>query len=139
MNAKRSVFQWNAGAWFGTLLGSTCWLLICSLLLVPENIRVAAIVGMCFLTAIVIGVGLWLARRRITPYPALQSLLAVVWLCSLAGVYAIELAGLWHVVSGVKIDGVGGTVSAGTMKLLIWLMFPIMMLWFHALNRQFKN
>ena len=139
MDAKRSAFQWNAGAWFGTQLGATCWLLICSLLLIQHSVHVAGLVGGCFLLANVIGTGLWLGRTRIKAYQAFQILLGLGWLTSLAGLHTIESAGLWHVVSGISLEDVGGKVSAGTMKLVIWLVFPLMMGSFYALERSSRN
>ncbi len=139
MDVKRSAFQWNTGAWFGTQLGATCWLLVCALLLIPQSVHVAGLVGFCFLLANVLGTGLWLARARIKAYPAFQILLGIVWLHSLASLYTIEAAGLWHVVSGISVEGVGGNVSADTMKLMVWLMFPLMMGSFYALEHNSRK
>ena len=134
-HADAPGFRWNAGAWFGTQFGATCWLLICALLMMPHDAGIASMVALCFVAACVTGVGLWVARRRIGAYPALQGLLAVIWALSLAAVYIIDSSGLWHVVSGIEITGAGGTVSAWAMKLLVWLMFPAFMLWFHVLEK----
>lgn len=139
MNAKRTGFQWNAGGWFGASLGVTCWLLICALLLISESPRIAGLVLACFLVANAASIGFWAARSRIAAYPAFQILLAIVWVCSLVSVYLIDHAGLWHAVSGVEIGDIGGTVSATSMKWFVWLMFPLTMLWFHALQRQTKT
>ncbi len=133
-------FQWNAGGWFGSQIGATVWIAICAILLVGKDLSIAAIIFIVFLIPNSVGTALWIGRSRISAYAGIQILLAVCWICSLATVYAIEGSGLWAAVSGIDIDGQGtGTVAPISMKLLIALMFPAMMLFFFILNRQFQK
>ncbi|MGI9407081.1 MAG: hypothetical protein ACR2O4_11985 [Hyphomicrobiaceae bacterium] len=136
---RHQVFQWNTGGWFGSQLGSTVWMFVCACLLLSRDLNVAAIAFALFLIPNIVGTALWAARRKINAYLAIQILLAVCWVCSLASVYLIERSGLWSTVSGIKIDGVGGTVSADSMKLLIIFMFPAMMFFFHLIQRRLRS
>ena len=82
----RGRFQWNIGGWFGSQLGGTVWMLVGAAVLASQAPWIAAWWVACFLAASAVGIGLWLRRDRIRPYPALQALLAT---CGLAGLLAI--------------------------------------------------
>lgn len=122
--------QWNSGGWFGAQLGSTCWIAICAGLLSKHDLKVAAIVFTLFLAANIVGTALWCLRDRLSAYCGMNTLLAALGAASLAAVFVIESAGLWHVV-----EGVGGKVSAGQMYILIVALILGLFALFWSINR----
>ena len=74
-----SGIQWNAGGWFGSVVGSTAWMLVCAIFLMFHGQNtVAAINVACFAIANAVAVALWLNRSKISAYPALLTLLATL-------------------------------------------------------------
>ena len=122
---------WNAGGWFGAQLGGSCWIAICAGLLGGHDATVATAVLAIFLAANVIGAAMWLARRRLPAYRAMQALMVVLGVAGVLAVLAIERSGLWSVVQGR-----GGTVSAGQMYLLIPAVTLALLALFRSLQRR---
>ena len=87
---------WNAGAWFGSQLGSTLWLAISAGVLAPRSTTVASAVFTLFLIANFVGIVIWRRRSRISMFLGLQILLIAFWACSMAAIFAIDRAGLWE-------------------------------------------
>ena len=80
-------FQWSAGAWFGSLLGSTLWMLLGSaLLFATSSLRGLGPLA-CFAVANAMGFALWRSRTRLAPYPAFQILLTALGLCALGSLF----------------------------------------------------
>lgn len=48
-------FQWNTGGWFGSQLGSTAWMLVGAVVLIPHAAEVAGVWLSCFAVANAIG------------------------------------------------------------------------------------
>ena len=121
---------WNAGGWFGSQIGSTCWIAICAALLIRHDYTIATVVLFLFLAANIFGTVLWLTRNRISAYLGLNALLIMIGTVSLAAVFVIDRSGLWHVV-----EGVGGQVSTRHMYWLIVVMITALLALFWSLNR----
>jgi len=122
------AFQWNAGGWFGSQLGSTCWLLLTGSLLVPERPQVGLAVLACGLLPNLIGLRLWQLRRRIEPYPALQSLLLILWGFTVLAVLVLD-------VSGARLPALGAPPQDPTTLYWVLLLFPVLMGMFHLKER----
>ncbi|MEM7476160.1 MAG: hypothetical protein AAF483_14290 [Planctomycetota bacterium] len=124
-------FQWNMGAWFGSQIGGTAWLLLGAGLLATRSVLMASIWFVVFLIANGIGSWLWFSRDRLQPYPAVQVLLLT---CGLAGLMA------WTSVVLLRPDFVplmqAKSIWTGYICLLI---FPGMMLSFHFKEAQPKR
>jgi hypothetical protein len=75
-------FQWNTGGWFGTQLGSTVWLILTALSLLPKHVEAGLVTASCFLVPNIFGLVLFLNRNRVAPYPAIQWLIGVIGLVS---------------------------------------------------------
>lgn len=88
--------SWNAGGWFGSQLGSTLWLAISAAVLAGRSAAVASIVFTLFLIINLVGVLLWRRRSRMSVFLAMQGLLAVFWVSSMAAIFVIDRAGLWE-------------------------------------------
>lgn len=84
-------FQWNTGAWFGSQLGRTAWLLVGATLLALQAIWVAVCWLASFVLANAIGTWLWRRRDRLRPYPALQLLCIVCAACGLLALLVLDL------------------------------------------------
>ena len=118
-------FQWNAGAWFGGLLGGTAYLLVGGVAFLSQHTFLSAIWLSCFAMALSIGVFVWTRRVTLAPYPAIQVLILV---CGLSGAVAI-IAALYmapQLLAAVQLTPSG--------SLLLLLMFPAFMLWSHFLE-----
>ena len=130
LSVPTKQLTWNAGGWFGAQIGSTCWIVICAALLVRHDVTIATTVFALFLTANVLGTLIWRARDRISSYSGINALLIMIGAVSLAAVFVVDRSGLWHVV-----EGVGGTVSAWQMYLMIPIMIVGLSAMFWSLNR----
>ena len=72
------AFQWNAGGWFGSQLGSTLWLFILAGEMVPKSVFAATWLFVCAAAPNILGCILWMKRDRLAPYPAIQFLIAAI-------------------------------------------------------------
>lgn len=70
-----SDFQWNAGAWFGTQIGCTAWMLTFAASLMMTE-PVSATAGLCsFMILNAWGILLWSSRHTMTAYVGIQRFL----------------------------------------------------------------
>jgi len=84
-------FQWNTGAWFGSQLGSTCWMLVGGALYAFCAPLIGVTFLICFAVANAIGTSLWLRRDRLRPYPAIQILLLVIAMSGLVALVTFDV------------------------------------------------
>jgi hypothetical protein len=85
--------HWQAGAWFGSQLGGTAWLLVAALVAAPQSPSSAAVLLGCGLAANLVGCLLWVQRARLDPYRAFQVLVAAVVLAGAAATRWLDLRG----------------------------------------------
>ena len=117
-------FHRNAGGWFGSQFGGTCWLLTG----LYEGVRspiIAAVWLACFVASNLIGLWLWRQRAWLRPYVALQLLLAT---CGVAGIAAF---------ASLQLSEPADLQSAGWPRhpYLVLLIVPVLMAWFAMLER----
>ena len=110
--------KWDFGGWFGSLLGSTLWMLILGLtILVSHPLTAASVLVLCAL-ANTVGVLLWNRRDRMRVHPAMQILVWFTGCTSVAVLFTVEKT--------AKIPGFGmGEVEAATKWSLIVLAMTI--------------
>jgi hypothetical protein len=70
-----SPFRWNAGAWFGSQLGGTLWLLVGAGVLLTWPPLASSVWAASFVLANALGLTLWANRGRLGMYVALQTLM----------------------------------------------------------------
>jgi hypothetical protein len=116
--------RWDLGAWFGTQLGATAWMLVGGLLAAAHDLAAGGIALLLFAVPNAVGIGLW-RSRRLSCYASTQILAASAGACGLLCVYALDRAGLWERIQ------VGSQVGAGWSYGVIALVFGVMMLVFH--------
>ena len=64
-------FQWNGGAWFGTMMGSTAWMLGASgFLLINRQAMLALVPSFAFSLSMMFAAVLWGRRDSVSPYKA---------------------------------------------------------------------
>ena len=74
-DSNKSSFNWNAGAWIGTQLGSTVWMLAGGIsLLFSDPISAFVCLG-GFVVFNAFGFYLWRSREKLSTYVALQRLM----------------------------------------------------------------
>ena len=72
-------FQWNAGAWFGSAIGGSAFmLLIAGFLFSHGQSRLALIPAIAFALISVISMAFWSNRHRIYPFSAIMVLLGLI-------------------------------------------------------------
>ena len=72
-------FQWQTGGWFGSIIGSSAWMIPTAFILGSHRqIVLALLPAGCFLLINVVGVVLWHQRDRIRPFPALIGVLTLL-------------------------------------------------------------
>lgn len=127
---RRSGLPWNVGGWLGAQLGCTAWILISALIVMPRD-RSAGLAALTFwLIANAIGTAMWMQRERLDPYRALQALIVVAGLTSVAATWVLDRAGQFESL------GVGGQVSARAMYLMLAIGVVGLLLLFHLIQRQ---
>lgn len=129
MQRQASAFQWNAGGWFGSQIGGTCWILLAALVALPRDLTAALASFAVFLAANLVGTLMWVGRSRLRPYPAMQALLVCCGLASALATFVLDRAGHFGSL------GVGGQVSAQSMYLMLAMLVPGLMLYFRSLER----
>ena len=127
---RAGQFQWNAGGWFGAQLGSTCWLLLLSLLLIPKSLPLAAAILAYGLVPNIVGTLIWRRRASLAPYPAIQCLIGLIGVCTLAAFVTLDLAGQLG-----ELQQHGSSAPQGRGIYWLMLMFPGMMMAFHHMER----
>ena len=131
--SKRSLdgprrFQWNAGAWFGSSLGSSAWMIVTSYFLIVHNQPRLALAPATGFSVILLGsILLWVRRDRVYPFTALMRLLVllvltvpIVWLLVSKVASPDALAAMNWPVSGFATVVV--CLAAPAIMVAIWLM-----------------
>lgn len=80
------AFQWNRSGWFGGQIGATLWLLLLGSWLLVQSQPVGALLVGLGAGSNLVGVALWRRRSSLSPYLALQMLIAV---CGIAAAVAM--------------------------------------------------
>ena len=130
MECKRGTgtFQWNTGAWFGSQVGSTCWMLVCGLWFLGESRLLAGILLLgYFAAANLVGTSMWANRDRLDPYQAIQILLVVFFVFTPVALATADCLGLL-----ARLDQ---RVKNPRFLYLLLLLFPVLMIMFHFKNR----
>jgi hypothetical protein len=138
MNMKpvRGPFHWNAGAWFGSQIGGSIWLLIGSLVLWAAAPAVAAVWLGGFVLCCGLGLLLWFKRDRVPAYTAYQGLFATLGVIALLSIVMAHRAGqLQRLVWG----NAGISSSATLTAYAALLVFPSLMLRFYLRERSARN
>ncbi|MCP3985209.1 MAG: hypothetical protein GY723_12540 [bacterium] len=112
------AFQWNRGGWFGSQLGATLWLILLGGLLLAQSRPVGGLVVLCGLIPNLIGLALWRRRSSVSPYPAIQILIAVCGLGALVAMLGLRLFSL-------------SQSSSELSSVWFLLIYPALMLAFH--------
>jgi len=116
------AFQWNRGGWFGAQLGSTLWLVLLGALLLIQSKPAGGLVVLFGLLPNLLGCVLWRRRHTLSPYPAIQVLIASCGVCALLG-----WASIWA--GGIPAS------SSGMPGPWFLLMYPGLMVAFHLQER----
>jgi len=124
-----SSATWNAGAWFGTTLGSTLWLLIAAVVLTPHSGAVAANVLACFVVPNAYAAFLWRRRAERSFFAAARGFVLLVGLCSFVAVYVVDRAGLWQTLSIPPSSAPRVAAMYWSIAIVVgalWMMFHVM-------------
>ena len=84
LNSKQAItgpgrFQWNSGAWFGSSLGCSSWMVPTAILLLYFEQPLLALMPLCgFASILVLVCFLWSKRDRILPFSAHMTQLTFV-------------------------------------------------------------
>ena len=82
MNSDDKSFtglRWNAGGWFGGVLGSSAWMAVCAVLLLSYGQPGIAVINLaCFSAVNLIGLYLWSRRHKVSAISALLILSSVL-------------------------------------------------------------
>jgi hypothetical protein len=123
-------FQWNTAAWFGSVVGSTSWMMVVAgFLLVYHEFGLAAISIGAFLLVNIAGWCMWVGRHQLAPFPALMAIL---------GLLAVTVPLVWFAVSAWASPETLERMnwpSSQTYSIGIPLLVPACMAWFCLLER----
>lgn len=117
--------QWNLYGWLGGQLGGSAWMLVAGLLSFSADSMAAVTVIVLFALANLVGVILWRRRDRLSPYAAIQILLPVIGVLSLAAVFVLDRAGIYETIQ------IGGSISAQATYAIIAVVVAALMLMFY--------
>jgi len=129
MQCKRGigVFQWNTGGWFGTQVGSTCWLFFAAIAFLRQSPPLAALLFGCFGLANLVGTLIWTGRGKLDPYRAIQGLVLVILACTTIAMVSADWLGFMK-----ELDQ---RVKNPRLLYLVLLIFPALMTMFHFQNK----
>lgn len=118
-------FQWNAGGWFGSSLGSTCWMApTAGVLAYHGHATLAFSVVAIFVTLNLISLSLWMSRHRVTPFSALILLLSL---------FAVSIPGTLYVIGENATDAALsalGWPSTSFVPLIAFALILATIVWF---------
>lgn len=125
-------FQWNAGGWFGSVVGTTLWMLVVAGFLIANRQWLAVVPIGCFVIINSIAWVLWSRRGQRDPFSSLMILLASV------GV-AVPIA-LATIASGTPpLPTQMNWTSSALGIVAVVLLVPAMMAWFYILERRARQ
>lgn len=123
-------FQWNAGAWFGSSLGSSAWMLVTACFLLINGQMILASIPTTGFALVLIGSALlWSRRHSIYPFSALMTLL---------GLLAIVFPFVWCVVHSLGSPSVLSAMNwpeSRWITILVFAIVPAGMIWFYVLEK----
>lgn len=90
-----TAFKWRAGAWVGSQLGPTIWMLITGIRSLTVDRTLAALLLACFFVHNGIALVVWIRRDRYSAYVANQVMLLLVGVTSILANVAIDTLGYW--------------------------------------------
>lgn len=123
--AGPGAFQWNRGGWFGSQVGATLWIVLLGASLLPSSPGLGGLVVTLGLIPNALGGLLWRRRQTLSPYPALQALLATCGLAALLALVCLRAAG----VAGADTLHAWGSIA----------LYPGLMLVFHLRERSARR
>lgn len=127
---RRAPFEWNAGGWFGSVLGGTLWMFLGSGALTAQGSSAAgAVWGACAMVGVGVGVVLWKRRESTAPHRAVQALLWALFALGVVAMASIDLSG-----AGAEADDAlsGHGLFHGVAKYGFLLVFPVLSVVFAA-------
>jgi hypothetical protein len=124
--------QWNTGGWFGAQLGSTLWVLIAALVLLPKHPVSGIIALSSFALPNIFGLMLYRNRNRLAPYPAIQWLVFVIGIFTVSFVVYLDRLDLVQ-----EIDPRLGSDRWGFY--LVPVLFAGLMFLFHVVERKARK
>ena len=129
MQCKRGTgrMQWSTGGWFGSQVGSTCWLFGSAILFLRQFPSLAAWLLGCFVLANLVGTIIWMNRSKVDPYRAIQVLVLVIFASTTMAMVSADCLGL--------LGELDLRVKNPRLLYLMLLMFPALMTLFHFRNR----
>ncbi|MHC4077271.1 MAG: hypothetical protein ACYST0_02385 [Planctomycetota bacterium] len=130
---QRKAFTWNAGGWFGAVLGASCWILIAAGFAARLDVGLALVNLACFATLLAAGVVLWAQRHRRDAYPSIQILMGIALAVTAAVLLAWDLTG--HLGKIVPSQAAAHPRTAYALLLL----FPLLMWQFWRQQRNARE
>lgn len=134
---RRAAFEWNAGGWFGSVLGGTLWMFLGAGALTAQGHAVAGTVwGACSMIGVGVGVALWKRREAVAPYRAIQTLLWSFFALGVTAMASIDVSG-----AGAGADEAlsGHGLFHGVAKYGFLLVFPILSVVFAAREKHART
>jgi hypothetical protein len=133
MEPRQQAFTWNAGGWFGSLFGSSCWILIAGGFAATVDGVLALVNFACFGALVTAGLVLWAQRHRRDAYRSIQTLIAVTFAVTVVVLLAWDLSG--HLAKIMPPQAVAWPRSVYGVLLL----FPLLMFQFRTQQRNARR
>jgi hypothetical protein len=126
-------FQWNVGAWSGSVIGNTAWMIVTScFLLVNRQELIAAVPVGCFLVTNLIACTIWMRRERLDPFLSMMVILSVL---SVTIPVAWVATQAWA--SSEALEQMNW--PSGTTWKVVVLLAPAVMVWFIILEHRARS
>lgn len=127
-------FQWNTGAWFGSVIGGTSWMMVAAgFLLVYQELGLAAIAIGGFALNNVVALSVWRRRSRLDPFRALIGVLCLM---------AVTLPSVWFAISEWASPQALEKMnwpSSRSYGIVAAFLVPVCMAWFYMFERRAKG
>lgn len=116
--------EWNAGGWFGSQIGGTCWILVAAILAAVRDVSMGLILLGIFAVPNIIGYAFW-HQKKLSCYAATQWLIAMMGVSGVLAIYVLDQGRMWREIQ------TGGSVSAASAYGLVVMVAAILMLTFY--------
>lgn len=115
----------NVWGWFGTQIGFTLWILVCSVILLDHDSLISFVLFCLFIFVNVLGCFLY-KTKRLNKLTSMCCSVSIYGISALVSVYVLEVSGNWSIVSNssdIKPENLYSQITLLTLFLLVLFYF----------------
>ncbi len=122
---QTNQLEWNAGGWFGSQIGGTCWIFVAAVLSMLRDVSLGLVLLGIFALANVVGYVFW-RQKKLSCYAATQWMIVMAGASGLLAIFVLDRGQMWLEIQS------GGEISAASAYGLVVLVAAVLMLTFYV-------